>query len=283
MTEKLELHKIARNTHGVHIMQQNKETHRSLEKALEVLISFMPYNEEVGTVDLSQKLGFHRSTASRLLHVLEKYGFVQQSPQSKKFSLGPSVVHLGWAVSESLNNNLTKIAIPYIDDLRNRVEETVVLEVGRTHHTIIAYIAEGPGPVRIKGMIGDRHGFHAAAGAKTILAFSSTEFRERIFGEELVRYSPNTVTEPGRVAAALERIKEQGFAFDDEERNEGIRAFGCPIFNYGGVPVAAVVVAGPAQRITSERHSEIVPMLKDTAKKISSRLCYKEDLLSETR
>ena len=203
-------------------MQQDKETHRSLEKALEALISFMPYNEEVGTVELSQKLGFHRSTASRLLHVLAKYGFVQQNPQSKKFSLGPSVVHLGRAVSESLNNNLTKIAIAYIDDLRNRVEETVVFEVGRTHHTIIAYIAEGPGPVRIKGMIGDRHGYHAAAGAKTILAFSSTEFRERILGEEMVRYTPNTVTEPGRVGAVLERIKEEGFAFDDEERNDGI-------------------------------------------------------------
>ncbi|MCJ7594970.1 MAG: hypothetical protein MUO52_09415, partial [Desulfobacterales bacterium] len=154
---------------------------------------------------------------------------------------------------------------------------------GRTHHTIIAYIAEGPGPVRIKGMIGDRHGYHAAAGAKTILAFSSSEFRERILGEDMVRYTPNTVTEPGRVGAAVKRIKEQGFAFDDEERNEGIRAFGCPIFNYGGLPVAAVVVAGAAQRITWERHSEIVPMLKDTAKRISSRLCYKKDFVPEMR
>jgi len=56
--------------------------------------------------------------------------------------------------------------------LRNSLEETIVLEVASVRAQIIGYMAEGPGPIRIKETIGGRHWYHAAAGAKAILAFS---------------------------------------------------------------------------------------------------------------
>ena len=73
----------------VHYMQQKVLTHRSLEKALEILLAFLPHNAEMGTVELSEIVGFHRSTVNRLLHVLEKYGFVQQNPDTKKVHSRP--------------------------------------------------------------------------------------------------------------------------------------------------------------------------------------------------
>jgi len=64
-------------------MRQENSTHRSLEKALEILLSFAPHNPEMSTQELSDKLGFHRSTVNRVLHVLEKYGFMQQNPETR--------------------------------------------------------------------------------------------------------------------------------------------------------------------------------------------------------
>jgi IclR family transcriptional regulator, KDG regulon repressor len=253
-------------------------THRSLEKALEILLSFIPRNQETGTLDLSEKLGFHRSTANRLLHVLENYGFLEQNPDTKKFALGPAVLDLGSAMLQSLSGRLTRIAIPLIEDLRNRLGETVVLEVAGPAHTNIAYIAEGPGPIRLKEDVGALHGYNAAAGAKSILAYSSDEIQGRVLGQKLTRFTSKTITDPDALRKHLEEIRRRGFAFDDEERNTDIRAFGCPVFNHEKRPVAAVVVAGPAYRITWERRSEIVPALQQTAAEISERLHYRKDV-----
>lgn len=256
-------------------MQQKIHTHRSLEKALEILLSFVPHNMEMGTVDLSGRVGFQRSTVNRILHVLERYGFVKQNPKSKKFLLGPSIIDLATAIQQSLNGSLTRIAIPTINSLRTQLGETVVLEVAASTCTIMAYIADGPGPIRLKESVGARHGYNAAAGAKSILAYSPEEFQDRILKEKLTRFTPNTITEPGMLRRHLNEIQRRGFSFDDEERNLEIRAFGCPVFSHEGLPVAAVVVAGPIHRITWKRRAEIVAPLKEAAAKISEQLYCK--------
>jgi IclR family transcriptional regulator, KDG regulon repressor len=253
-------------------MQHKRETHRSLEKALEILLSFMPYNQEIGTLEVSEKTGFHKSTVSRLLHVLESFGFLQQNPRNKRFTLGPSIVDLGGAVNQSLNSHLIRAAIPYIDKLRNILGQTVVLEIGAPKNSIIGYMAEGEGPIRIKETVGGRHWYHAAAGAKSILAFSTKEFRESILQEKMIRCTPRTMTDQKKVEKELEKIRKRGFSFDNEERNIGIRAFGCPIFNREKKPVAAVVIAGSAQNITWSKRSQFVPRLKETAAEISFSL-----------
>jgi DNA-binding IclR family transcriptional regulator len=258
-------------------MHNKAVTHRSLEKALEILLTFAPHNPELGTLELGQRLGFHPSTVNRLLHVLARYGFVEQNPETRKFVLGHAIVDLGMAVQQSLSGRLTRIAVPYVEKLRSQLGETVVLEVKGSLHTTIAHIAEAPGPIRLKENVGASHGYNAAAGAKSILAFSTDAFRERVLRQGLPRFTPRTITDPENLQKHLREIRRRGFAFDDEERNMEIRAFGCPIFDHEGNPVAAVAVAGPAHRITWERRDEIVPALKETAADISARLYYKEE------
>ena len=168
----------------------------SIEKALEILLIFTPHNNEMGTVEISKKLGFHKATVSRDLLILTRYGFLQRDSQTKLFRLGPSAIALGLAVTRSVNNNMTYIAKPYLDDLRDKIGETIVLEVLSGEYTIMAYIAEGPGPIRIRGSVGDTRPLHAAAGAKAILAFSKPEVHIRhIKKENMPPFTPNTITD----------------------------------------------------------------------------------------
>jgi DNA-binding IclR family transcriptional regulator len=261
-------------------MRQSSGKANSTEKALEILLSFTPYNQETGTVEISQKLGFHKATVSRILHTLTSYGLLQQDAQTKKFRLGQSAITLGLAVNQSINNDMVLLAKPYIDALRDVLKETVVLEVVSGRSAVIAYIAEGPGPIRIKGTVGDRRPVHAAAGAKAILAFSPPEMKERFLKEKMRRLTPNTITNPDVLLDQLQEIRRQGFAFDNEEVNLGINAVGVPIFNHEGRPVAAVVVAGLSRRITWEGASPIASHIKETAAKISDRLYYNKKTLT---
>ena len=176
-------------------MKQITGKANSTEKALEILLSFTPYNQEMGTVEISQKLGFHKATVSRILHTLTNYGLLQQDAKTRKFRLGQSAINLGLAVNRSINSEMVLLGKPYIDALRDALKETVVLELVSGRSAVIAYIAEGSGPIRIKGAVGDRRPVHAAAGAKAILAFSPPEMKEQLLKEEMKQLTPNTSTD----------------------------------------------------------------------------------------
>jgi IclR family pca regulon transcriptional regulator len=107
-------------------MKSFMSTHKAVEKALDILMAFTPHNQELGTIELSKRMGFHKSTVSRLLHVLCRKGFLHQNPDTKKFQLGPSAMTLGVAIKKSLETNLVHIAKPYIDRLREEFHETIL-------------------------------------------------------------------------------------------------------------------------------------------------------------
>ena len=259
----------------------NGEKPNSIEKALEILVAFTPYNQEMGTGEISQKLGLHKATASRILRTLADKGFLQQDPETKKFTLGPMASDIGRAYNNGLSSNLVQMAKPYIDDLRSVLEETVVLEILSGTSTVMAYIAEGPQRVRLAGTVGDRLPAHAAAGAKAILAFSTEDTVERFIADELPQLTPNTITSSKAYRRGLAEIRRKGYSLDEEEIDIGINAVGVPIFNYDSQPIAAVVVAGPAQRIQGKDDSEVVMWTRKTAAEISKRLNHKGGIVDE--
>lgn len=257
-------------------MRQKIEKANSIDKALAILSSFAPYNQEMGTVEIGQKLGFHKATVSRILKNLARHGYLTQNSQTKKFLLGPSVMDLFRAVNQSLKTNLVFIAKPFIDDLRDSLKETVILEVLTGESTLMAYIAEGPRLVRLAGSIGDRVPIHASAGAKAILAFLPPETRKILLNVKLHPFTRNTITDKRFLLRQLREIRAHGVAFDHEEIDEGTSAIGAPIFNHEEKPVAATVVAGPSQRITEAMDSEMVKRIKHIASKISAQFYYRE-------
>lgn len=259
-------------------MRQSGDKTTAIDKALLILNRFAPYNQELGTSEISQQLGLHKATVSRILITLARHGYLYQNPQTKKYVLGPAVTDLTRAVNQSLKNNLVQIAQPFIDDLRDSLKETVILEVLSGEHTFMAYIAEGPQLVRLAGNIGDRVPNHAAAGSKAIFAFSPPEIRRRLYNGDLERYTDNTITDPLKLHQQFKEIRIMGVSFDQEEIDEGTNAIGAPVFNHEGVPVASVVVAGPPQRINLEGQADMVSALRETAAMISARLHYKREM-----
>ena len=110
-------------------------------------------------------------------------------------------------------------------------------------------MAEGPQQVRIAGTVGDRLPIHCAAGAKAILAFSEREVKNKLINKAMPRLTPNTITHPKELRRQLEVFRRQGFSFENEEIDIGMSAVGAPVFDHDKKPVAAVVVAGPSQRV----------------------------------
>lgn len=254
----------------------NSEKHNAIEKALSILGLFAFENEELGTIEISKKLGYHKATTSRTLILLSEYGYLDQNERSKKYRLGQRIVDLGLSLTRSLKRDLVQIAKPYLEDLRNRIQETIVFEVSLGKRTMIAYIAEGPSILQLGGEVGELMPSPVTAGSKALLAFSPVNEWDQFLEKKLPRLTPNSITDKAKFKKHLSKIKETGIATDFGENDFEIHAIACPILNIEAIPVAAVDVVGLANRFKPDLHSAATIELKATADKISKRLYYSQ-------
>jgi DNA-binding IclR family transcriptional regulator len=240
-------------------------------------MSFAPNNERMGTLLLSKQLGLHPSTTTRLLKVLQKHGFVEQDPETKKYYLGRSIIFLAQAVIASLQTDLVAIARPFIDHLRDRTNESAGLEVWAGDTTTLSYVAAGPRLVQVSATPGARLPVHVAAGARAIMAHLPSEIVGNLLDEELRRFTPNTITDPKVLKRQFKEIRRKGFAIDRGELDEDVHIMAAPVFDHSKRPVAAAVIASPAYRMKALMGDEVVSLLQETAAKISARLYYVEE------
>lgn len=244
----------------------------STEKALNILKAFTPHNHPMGTLELSKKLGIHKSTVSRLLHLLADNGFLQKNPDTKKYMLGRVAGEIGNAVIRSLDHEIVNIAQPYLNKLCEAVGESVALEVVSGNNVVLAYHSEGQGHIRFSFQLGEQVPINVAAGAKTILAHSTPEFVDLCLARKLHRFTENTIVSKSKYRELLAHVRKTGLAYDKGERYEDTKAIATPILNHDDYAVAAVVIAGPAFRLTKQFLKDVEKPLKQTAADISMRL-----------
>jgi DNA-binding IclR family transcriptional regulator len=258
-------------------LDPDKEKHNAIEKALSILALFSSDNHELGTIEIGKILGYHKATASRTLLLLAQYGFLEQNEKTKKFKLGPAIVDLGLSVHRSLKNDLIQIAKPDLDELRNTLQETVVLEVLAGKNTVMAYVAEGPRKIRLGGKVGTLMPTNVSAGAKAILSYSSPSEWDAFLETDLPQHTTNSITDPQSFKKQLEEIKATAIAFDIGEHDLDLNAVASPILNMEAAPVAAVVVVGLANRVETRLDSQAAKEVKKTAGKISKRLYFSDE------
>ena len=255
-------------------MRSESGSSSSIEKALKILLAFTPQNYEMGTLELSRKLGIHKSTVSRLLQILTANGFLQQNLETKKYLLGRSAAEIGNAVINSLNNALVTIARPYLSQLCEMLSESVALEQLSGRNVILASHVEGRQHIRFSFRLGEQLPINVAAGAKAVLAYCPPEFVDECLKKKFVRFNERTIVSKKQYRELLKKVRETAIAYDKGERYAEAYAIDTPIFNHEGMPVAAVVIAGPAFRMTPKFMADAVEPLKKTAAEISERLFY---------
>lgn len=244
----------------------------SIDKALEILLAFTPENPSMGTVEIGRKLGLHPATVNRIIQILAQKDFLKQDQKTKKFSLGASAFLLGRTIFQSVSNNLIRIAIPYLEDLCERLGETVVLEVMSGKDSVVAYVQQGKRGLAIGPKVGDILPNHAAAGAKAIISYLGSDMIESFIDKTMPRFTHKTITKKEILIRELKKAKKNGVAFCREEMEIGFNAIGAPIFNHDKRPIAAVVIAGLTHRVKCDIKSPMVAELKKTAASISENL-----------
>jgi len=262
-----------RNAQGGKYAEEEGLEYSSVQKAIGLLLSFIPNNKPTGNLELSTSLGMNKSTVSRLARVLTHYGLLQQDEETQKYELGRTSAQLGLAVEASQNERLAKLGQRYVDHLRDTVKESVCLEtLDAAGYVNVICTAVGPPPLSVT--FPETVPMHVAAGAKVILAFSDQDFADSMINGDFTKITENTITDPIVFRKQLDEIRLRGIAYDQGEANPHVHTASVPVFNHLKKPVAALSICVPSTRVESISNPQSIRLLKKTAMMLAGRLFY---------
>ena len=256
-------------------------TSQSLERGLAILSSFHANRSLIGVSELSRGLDLSRSTAHRYVTTLAKLGYLQQDPESKRYRLGPKVLDLGFSALNSMD--LLEISAPYLRQLSDETQHTVNLAI--LDGTEVVYIERcrttrpGQQDIDLNLHVGARLPAYCTAMGKLLLAYlPDRERRELMTDIRLERRAPGTITNRRLLAIEFERIREEGYAVNDQELTPGLHSIAAPIRSDSREVVAATNMAAHSSMISlQDLIDHLGPHLIATADRISARLGYRRD------
>ncbi len=245
----------------------------SLDKSLQVIEQLSRHPQGLSLSELTQMLGYPKSTIHHMLSTFVPYDYVAQDPETKKYRLGFKFLSINNII---LNNiDLRKIAHKHLRELHQKCNEAVHLYVLRNGYLVCLdkIQSSAGGGLSLATYIGFRTDPHAAASGKVLLSELPRQTIEEMYKERPLRvYGKNTITSFAQLSEELENIRKQGYAIDNEEYYEGARCVAAPV-RAGGRIGAAISVTGSIFTITMDRiNRELLVLVTDTAKAISSEM-----------
>lgn len=241
---------------------------QSMEKAVKLLEFFNPATPELSLVELTELSGFPKATTHRLALTLEKVGFLRQDKKTKKYRIGFKILELAHLANEPLE--IRKIALPYMEELRDQTNEAVHLCVEEDFEGIYIEKVESHHDVRFWTRIGTRRPMHAGASRKVIMAYyDDAKIEEYIRKKGLTKITDKTITDPEILKADLQKIRAQGYCVVAGEQAASSIGIAAPIFNRGHQVIASLSIIAPVSRINDDIIPELVEKVVDCAKKVT--------------
>src|SRR5262245_34488768 len=245
----------------------------SIEKAIDVLFCFDLQRPQLRMVDISQRLGLHKSTAHRLLSLLKKRGLVVVDPTTQLYSLGSALVELAWIVLRQ--QDLRSLCRPYLEQLRQVTNETVSLNIRMGNRRVCIEELPSDQEIKYSQAMGLTAPLHVGAPGKALMAFLPADERERVLATlTLEPLTPETITDLAALRSEIERTRARGYAVSIGERSPWAAAVAAPIYDRSGQTLVAVSVLGPSHRLTAKVLKEIGGQVIKVAGEISAALGY---------
>ena len=250
-----------------------KKIIQSIDRALQVLELFSLEKPEWGVTEISKALNIYKSNVHNVLTTLAEKGFVIKDSKTDKYKLGIKFFELGSIVIK--NMDLRKIAHPYIEELSKEFKETVHLGILDKGRVVSIEREESDTGLCSHIEIGKRTPLHCTAVGKAIMSYLSENEINLIIKEKgLEKFTENTITNKEGLENELKKIREQGYAVDNIEHEEGVRCVAGPIRDYSGKVIASMSISGPAFRINEDNTPNIAKKVKEYCDCISKEMGY---------
>lgn len=197
--------------------------------------------------ELVNASGLNKSTLHRLLSICCTEKLVQFDEQRKVYRLGSKLFDLVRDAHES--HDIQALALDEMLRLYDLFDSNVTIGVPSGLEVVYLRMLEAKSSISPAPQPGMREPVHCSASGKALLAFLPDKVLDtKLSGYGFERFTERTITDPTTFRAALNKVRENGFATNDREEYDYFSGISAPVFDYLGEPVAVLNLWGLTSR-----------------------------------
>lgn len=242
----------------------------TIGKALTLLDLIAGLPHEAGLSELSRLGGLDKATTRRFLVELERFGFLEQDEQSRKYRLGAAPLRLAQIREARLP--LLQTGVPLLRRLAARCGETVHMSEFTAGRLSTIHAEESFRAHRVTVKVGTLLPLHASASGLAYLAFSPPLLIEDYLSRPLERFTAHTIVETEPLRALLEETRRRGYSVNRQGLETGMISVSAPILAPHKPPVGAVTIAAPLVRVDEGGIDALGQAVMETAADLSAAL-----------
>jgi len=250
-----------------------------LDRTIAVLQAVADSDTDLAAAEIARQLRLHKSTVHRLLVVLEHYRLITKGPEGT-YRLGTRLIEFGESAIARLR--LSDHAMPFLRELAAQTGEGAHVTILSGNEMLSIAHVEGRWSLQSLTRTGQRTQIHCTAAGKAVLAFLSEAACDEVISRlRFVRNTPRTIVKPSAFKVELMRVRQAGYAVDDEEFEEGLRCVGAPVFDHRGHVVASISTAAPVFRMKKDHLPQVARLVIAAARGLSEDLGYQRSAVTK--
>lgn len=238
----------------------------TLLKAFDILDCFRDDKQEIGIKEIAEMIDMPQSSVYRIIQSLEFIGLLFQNKENKKYRLGFKIMHLSQK-TDSLNTCLD-IAVKYMVRLKAECDETINLAIANCDSIINVHKEESSKLLRPNFISGVKYPAYCTGLGKVLMSEMSPSVLHWIYDNN----SDKIAKSFDEFKDEIKQVRKQGYAFDDEEFNIGLRCVAAPIYGSGGRMIFSMSISAPTVRMDDERYNQLRDLVVEYSNKISEEI-----------
>lgn len=235
-----------------------------------MLCAFGDHKRTMTISEVADACGMNKSSAQRMVYTLEKLGYIEKHPSTRRYQLTVRALRPGF--NYLAGNTLIDIANPYLSELTNTTQETTCLTEPDSFEMVYVarFVSSKFVPVHMP--IGSRVPMYCTgAGRAYLSALPEQERRKILEAQNLTQHTMHTNTNAADLIEMLNEASRRGYSVNREELFLGDMTLGAPVIGRNGRPIAAVHVVAPTSRWTmQEAEQRLAPALITCARALST-------------
>ena len=251
-------------------MEDNKNRVKSLLKAIDILDMLSSKSTGMKLMEISDSLSYPKSTVHALLSTMRDRGLVNQLDDGS-YTLGIKLFEYGSSVSR--NFDIGKISKPYLEELSSLTGSNTVISMFDGKAVVSFDYSVSRTGIQIIPEMGVRLPLHATSQGKLALStLSEKELKRLTDKNELVPFTPHTITDREVLDQQIKEIREKGYSIEDGEYKIGLRSVSAPVYDYKGEMRYMLTTIGFFRRVRSDDFMSAVKNTLNQSSKLSLAL-----------
>lgn len=244
---------------------------QSLDRGISIM-KYLARRKSAGVTEIAAEFDINKSTASRIMLTLMKHDMVCKDPETQKYRL--SVGPLLFSYHVMSNHTIMEIAHPILVRLSEQTGETTHLcSLQNSRLYLLDQVkSERNKYMKDAALPGMIEPFHCSAAGKVLLAHMAPADAKMLLEDcSLNEYTKNTMVNMPEILEELRRVRERGFALDDQEFCYDLACIAVPVYDEFGYVSHAVGLSGPVTLANPKSVERLLPFLLEASRSLTEQ------------